>query len=512
MKTTNNQSSNNNRRIAKNMLFLYFRMFFIMAVNLYTSRIVLKTLGVEDFGIYNVVGGIITMFAFINSAMATTTQRYLTFELGRNDRVGLKTVFSASVTIHFIIAAIILLLGETVGLWFLYHKMVIPESRMQAALWVYQLSILATIVMIVSVPYNACIIAHEKMSAFAYISILEVLLKLGIVYVLWLVDWDKLKLYAVLMFATQLLIRLVYGRYCGKHFGETKLQLVKDKKLIKEMLSFAGWNLWGNCASVFSTQGLNILLNMFFGPTVNAARGIAVQLQAAIMQFSVSFQTAVNPQITKAYAGHDMSYMHKLIYGASKYSCFLLILLSFPIMLNMPFLLRVWLSEYPAYTVSFARLMICCTIVDAVANPLMVSASATGKVRKYQSTLGCLMLCILPVSYVVLKLGGNAISVFVVNLIICIIAFVTRLLIIRPMIGLSFRTYFKEVVVRIFLVIIVVMWIPFLMKCNMSDDWKTCILTSIVSIAVLMPAMYYLGLDKTERLFLKEKVVLKLKN
>lgn len=506
------QTSDNNKRIAKNTLFLYFRMFFIMAVNLYTSRVVLGTLGVEDFGIYNVVGGIITMFAFINSAMASTTQRYLTFELGRNDIITLKKVFSASVTIHFIIAAIILLLGETIGLWFLYNKMVIPENRMQAALWVYQLSILASIVMIVSVPYNACIIAHEKMSAFAYISILEVLLKLGIVYVLWFIDWDKLKLYAILMFATQLLIRLVYGRYCGKHFGETKFQLIKDKKLIKKMLSFAGWNFWGNCASVFSTQGLNILLNMFFGPTVNAARGIAVQLQAAILQFSVSFQTAVNPQITKAYAGNDMQYMHKLIYGTSKYSFFLLILLSFPIMLNMPFLLRVWLSNYPDYTVPFARLMICCTIVDAVANPLMVSASATGNVRKYQSILGCILLCILPISYVALKLGSDVISVFVVNLIICIFAFVARLLIIRPMIGLSFRTYFKEVVIRTFLVTVAVLWMPFLLKYNMSDDWKGCILSSIVSIAVLIPAIYYLGLDKEERCFLKEKVVHKLKN
>lgn len=502
-----NQISNNNKRIAKNTLFLYFRMFFIMAVNLYTSRVVLKTLGVEDFGIYNVVGGIITMFAFINSAMASTTQRYLTFELGKGDLAGLNKVFSVSISIHALIAAIIFVLGETIGLWFLYYKMVIPAIRMDAAIWVYQLSILSSIVMIVSVPYNACIIAHEKMSAFAYISILEVVLKLGIVYVLWFVAWDKLKLYAVLMFMTQLLIRVVYGRYCGKHFLETKFQFIKDKHLFKEMLSFAGWNLWGNCASVFYTQGLNILLNMFFGPVVNAARGIAVQLQAAIMQFSVSFQTALNPQITKSYANNNVEYMHKLIYGASKYSFFLLLLLSFPLLLNMPFLLKVWLANYPDYTVPFSRLMICCTIVDAVANPLMISASATGKVRKYQSVIGGLLLCILPISYVVLRLGGNPISVFVVHLSICILAFIVRLFIVRPMIQLSLRDYFNKVVLKSGLVCFLAICFPCFLKWQMNDDAISFFTTSFVFVIIAVIMIYFVGFQKEERMFVKTKLV-----
>lgn len=478
-----------------------------MAVNLYTSRVVLKTLGVEDFGIYNVVGGIITMFAFINSAMASTTQRYLTFELGKGDLAGLNKVFSVSVSIHVLIAAIIFILGETVGLWFLYHKMVIPAMRIDAAIWVYQLSILSSIVMIISVPYNACIIAHEKMSAFAYISILEVVLKLGIVYVLWFVAWDKLKLYAVLMFMTQLLIRVVYGRYCSMHFTETKYRFLREKNLFKEMLSFAGWNLWGNCASVFYTQGLNILLNMFFGPVVNAARGIAVQVQAAIMQFSVSFQTALNPQITKSYANNDMGYMHKLIYSASKYSFFLLLLLSFPILLNMPFLLRVWLSNYPDYTVSFTRLMICCTIVDAVANPLMISASATGKVRKYQSVIGGLLLCILPISYVVLRLGGNPISVFFVHLSICILAFTVRLFIVRPMIQLSLRDYCNKVVLKSGLVCFLAICFPCFLKLQMKDDAISFFTTSFVFTIIAVIMIYFVGFQKEERMFVKTKLV-----
>lgn len=500
------QTSDNNKRIAKNTLFLYFRMFFIMAVNLYTSRVVLKTLGVEDFGIYNVVGGIITMFAFINSAMASTTQRYLTFELGKGDLGGLNKVFCVSVSIHALIAIIIIVLGETIGLWFLFHKMVIPETRMEAAVWVYQLSILSSIVMIMSVPYNACIIAHEKMSAFAYISILEVVLKLAIVYILWFVVWDKLKLYAVLMFMTQMLIRYVYGRYCSKHFAETKFRFLKDKSLFKEMLSFAGWNLWGNCASVFYTQGLNILLNMFFGPVVNAARGIAVQLQAAIMQFSVSFQTALNPQITKSYANNNMEYMHKLIYGASKYSFFLLLLLSFPLILNMPFLLKIWLTSYPDYTVSFTRLMICCTIVDAVANPLMISASATGRVKKYQSVIGGILLCILPISYIVLRLGGNPISVFVVHLSICIIAFVVRLFVVRPMIQLSLRDYGCKVVLRSAFVCFLTILLPCLLKWQMKDDAICFFVTSILFVVIAVIMIYFVGLQNEERIFVKDKI------
>ena len=499
--------SNNNKRIAKNTLLLYFRMFGIMAVSLYTSRVVLKTLGVEDFGIYNVVGGVVAMFAFINSAMASTTQRYLTFELGKNNIYALNRVFCVSMLIHIMIASIIFVLGETIGLWFFYNKMFFPAERIDAALLVYQLSILSTIVMIVSAPYNACIIAHEKMSAFAYISVLEVLIKLGIVYVLWLTPWDKLKLYAILMFLAQVLIRIIYGRYCSRNFSETKFKMVRNKSLFKEMLSFAGWNLWGNCASVFYTQGLNILLNMFFGPVVNAARGIAVQVQAAIMQFSNSFQTALNPQITKSYATNDLNYMHRLIFNASKYTFFLMLFLSVPVLLNMPFLLKIWLSEYPEYTVSFSRLMICCTIVDAVANPLMISASATGNVRKYQSLIGGILLCILPVSYLVLRLGANPMSVFIVHLAICVIAFIVRLFVVRPMISLSIVAYCKEVVLKVFLVCLISLVVPCLEYIYIDGEAYRFVITSVTSFIATLLAVYFAGLNNSEQLFVKRHIV-----
>ena len=323
--------SSNNKRIAKNTLLLYFRMLVTMAVSLYTSRVVLNILGVEDFGIYNVVGGIVAMFGFINGSMTSATQRYLTFELGQNNRTQLTKVFSTSLSIHAIISFLIIVLAETVGLWFLWNKMQIPADRMNAAFWVFQCSVAASVIMIMSVPYNAAIIAHERMSAFAYISIIEVSLKLLIVCFLRYFHTDKLILYAALIVIVQLVIRLCYSWYCNRHFKETKYRWIWDKTLFCEMTGFAGWNLFGNLAAITFTQGLNLLLNMFFGPVVNAARGIAVQAQTAIGQFSSNFQTALNPQITKSYATGDMEYMHGLIFRSAKFSFFLLLLLSLPV-------------------------------------------------------------------------------------------------------------------------------------------------------------------------------------
>lgn len=278
-------NKNNNTRIAKNTLMLYFRMFFTMLVSLYTSRVILNTLGVEDYGIYSVVGGIITMFTFINSAMVSSTQRYLNFELEIGNENRLRSVFNTSLQIHALISIVIIILGETVGVWFLLEKLVIPESRITAAMWVYQCSIISCVVNIMSVPYNADIIAHERMSAFAYISILEVTLKLLIVYMLVVLPSDKLTVYAILLLLVQLFIRYIYSRYCNKHFKESLLKIEFNKSLFKEMSGFAGWSFWGNLSSILYTQGINLMLNIFFGPVVNAARGIAIQVQSAVQQF-----------------------------------------------------------------------------------------------------------------------------------------------------------------------------------------------------------------------------------
>ena len=499
-------ATENNKRIAKNTLLLYFRMLFTMAVSLYTSRVVLNTLGVEDFGIYNVVGGVVVMFGFLNSAMSSSTQRYITFELGKNDFEQLKKVFNTSVSIHAFISVVILILAETIGLWFLYNKMTIPIERMDAALWVYQGAIASTIVLIMSVPYNATIIAHEKMSTFAYISVLEVVLKLLIVYLLLIGDFDKLKLYAVLMFSIQLIIRLIYGRYCKKHFSETKFQWTKDWKLFKEMLGFAGWNLWGNCAGIAFTQGVNILLNMFFGPAVNAARGIAVQVQNAVNQFSFNFQTALNPQITKSYATGDYDYMHKLIFRSSKFTFFLLLFLSLPIQLETETILTIWLKNVPEHTVNFLRLILCVTLIDATANPLMISAAATGKVKLYQSVIGGILLAILPISYVALKLGGNPESVFIVHLSICTIAYITRLFIISPMIQLSLNHYFKEVILRCIAVTVVSLVLPIGTKYLTNDSLVGFFIVCITCVFSVLVTAYFFGFEPNEKLFINQKI------
>ena len=499
-------ASVNNKRIAKNTLLLYFRMIIMMTVSLFTSRVVLDVLGIEDYGIYNVVGGVVAMFGFLNGSMAASTQRYLTFELGRHDYVQLTKVFSTSLFIHGLVALFVVLLAETVGLWFFYEKMTIPIERMGAALWVYQASVLSAAVMFLSVPYNACIIAHEKMSTFAYISILEVVLKLVIVYLLAICNLDKLKLYAVLMLAVQVSVRIVYGIYCKRHFGETHYKKVQDSRLLREMLSFAGWNLWGSFAGLLFSHGLNILLNMFFTPVVNAARGVAVQVQGALMQFTHNFQTAMNPQITKSYATGDMAYMHSLIFRNSKFTFFLTFALSLPVFMEAETILGLWLVKVPDYTPVFIRLMLCVSIIDSMASPFMVSAQATGRVKLYQSVVGGVLLLIVPISYIVLRLGGNPASVFVVHLCVCVIAFIVRLIIIRPMISLPLCSYTKEVIFPCILVACLASIIPLLLKNILYFSVGMSIANCVCSLFSVVLFSYILGLTRHERDVVKEKI------
>lgn len=500
------ESQVNNQRIAKNTLLLYFRMMFMMAVQLYTSRVVLNTLGVEDYGIYNVVGGVVAMFGFLNAAMTTSTQRYITYELGKGNYERLKQVFTTSVNIHIIISIVVVLLVETIGIWFLNNKMVIPAERMTAAMWVLQLSVLTTVIAIMSYPYNADIVAHEKMSAFAYISILEVTLKLVIVYLLTIWDVDKLILYSILYAAIQLSICFCYKAYCFGHFQETKYHFFLDKPLFKEMLSFAGWNLWGNLAGILFTQGLNMLLNVFFGPVVNAARAVAIQVQNAVQQFSTNFQMALNPQITKTYATGQISEMHKLIYRSSKFTFFMLFCLCLPVLIEAPFILEVWLKTVPDYTVIFLRIMIVTMIIDSTANPLMVSAAATGNVKVYQSVIGGILLAILPISYIVLKLGGAPWSVFLVHLIVCCVAYITRLFIIRPLIQLRVRSFVYEVVLRCMLVTAVAVAIPMTAHLFIAHSILSSLLVIVLSVTCAALSSFYFGLDKHERVVILAKV------
>lgn len=496
-----------NKRIAKNTLILYIRMLFTMAIGLYTSRIILNKLGITDYGIYNVVGGIVTMFGFITGSMATASSRFITFELGKGNKEKLKKVFAQSVSIHLLIAIIIIILGETIGLWFIYEKVQIPNERFYAALFVYHFSVAATFLSIMSIPYNSVIVAHEKMSAFAYITIIDAILKLIIVFILDLFQYDKLIMYAFLFFIVQAIIQIIYILYSFNRFPETHSFFLWDKKLFKEMSYFAGWSLFGNLAGTLFNQGLNILLNIFFGPTINAARGIAVQVQGLMTKFISSFQTALNPQITKRYASGNLLDMHNLIYTSSKYSFFLMLFLSLPILVNSDYVLTLWLNQLPDYTVIFVRIMLMISLIDTLSNPLIVSAMATGKIKLYQQVVGGVLLAILPISYISLKCGAPAYSVFIVHLMCAIVAQIGRLYIICPMINLSIKNYIKNVVLKVVYVFTISVLISFLIcgyhiNMNFVDftiDSLKCILVSVLSI-------YFIGLNKSEKSFFRKKI------
>ena len=481
-------------------------MFITMAVSLYTSRVVLQVLGVEDYGIYNVTGGIITMFSFINTAMTSATQRYITFALGKGDFVELQKVFSTSLQIHFLISILIIILGETVGLWFLRNKLVIPESRAIAAMIVYQCSIIASVVSIMSVPYNSDIIAHEKMSAFAYISIFDVVLKLIIAFMLTVMPLDKLATYAILLLVAQILIRLIYSGYCNKHFKESRYHHVIDKNLLHEMSKFAGWSFFGNFACVLYTQGLNMMLNIFFGPVVNAARGISVQVQGAIQLFAGNFQMAINPQITKNYACGNLTQMHNLMFRSARFSFYLLMYMTLPIILEAHFILKLWLKTVPDYTEIFVQLMLMIILLNPLSSPCTIANQATGKVKIFQMIVGGILMLILPVSYIVLKMGANAYVVFIVHFIIEIIAIIARMIILRNMIQLPLVQYLKEIYVPIINVTLLSVIIPVLVHNYMLEGWYRFILVCVSCTISLSIFIYLLGLRGGEKALILEKV------
>ena len=489
-----------NKRIAKNTLMLYLRMFLTMAISLYTSRVVLSTLGIEDYGTYNVVGGIVVMFTFINGAMSTATMRYITFELGRGNIERLKTVFRTSIQVFVILAFIIVLLSETIGLWFLYHKLTIAPDRMTAALWVFQISIIDCVLRMIVIPFNAEVISHEKMSTFAYLSILDVTLKLIIVYLLQAIPFDKLIIYALLMFAVSIIHISIYLIYCFKHFPEINFQFRLDKPLLKEMTSFAGWGLFGNLAGVLYNQGLNMLLNIFFGPVVNAARGVALQVQGTVQSFIVNFQMALNPQITKSYAKGNLDRMHSLIFTSSKFSFFLLFILALPITIEANQILGVWLKEVPNHSVSFIRLLFSIALIETLANPLVISNQATGKVKKYQIVVGGIQLLIVPIAYIVLKLRGNPESVYLVQFVIMLCAQTARIFMIKPLIQLPLKKYFNEVIVRVLIVAITAPIIPLFIYFNThvmstTNFFMVC-LFSVISVFI---SIYLIGITQNER-------------
>ena len=501
-----NISANNNSRIAKNTLFLYIRMILLMAISLYTSRVVLATLGIEDYGIYNVVGGFIGLLAFLNGAMSGSTQRFITVELGRGSTESLQKVFSSCVIAHSMIAMLVFVIAETIGLWFVIEKMVIPEGRMTAAMIVYQCSVITAVVQIMSYPYNADIIAHERMSAFAYISIYEAFANLGVAFLIKTGNFDRLALYAIALLLVKVSVRMIYGIYCRRHFIEASAKRRINKTLIRQIFAFTGWNLWGGIAGTLMGQGINVLLNLFFGPAINAARGIAVQIQSAVQMFATNFQMAMNPQIMKTYAMGAMDAMYSLLFRSAKFSFILLLCIMLPLTIEIDFVLNLWLEEVPAYTNVFVILTLCICMIDSVSNPFMTASAATGKVKIYQSVVGGILLSIVPIAYVVLKMGGNPYSVFIVNLVVGLIAFSARLIIVKNLIKLSIREYFIKVIVPCSMVLLPSAVLAILIKHFMPDaPWCSFLNIALIVIATVVVS-YTFGLSRSERVFLIEKI------
>lgn len=496
----------NSTRIAKNTIALYFRQILIMLVSLYTVRVVLATLGAEDYGIYNVVAGVVVLFSFVNSAMATSVQRYLNFCIGKNDAEKTQAVFSKSLIIHGFICLIFILLAETVGLCFLNSKLNIPEERTGAALWCYQAAVFTTLINIMRVPYNAVIIAYEKMKFFAGLSIVEALLKLGVVFLLVLSPLDKLVSYSFLLTVVASLIFATYKFYCNKNFETAHYKKSSDKALGKELVSFSGWSLFGAVANVANSQGTNIVLNIFTNVTVNAAMGIANQVNAAVYSFVSNFQTAFNPQLVKNYAAGEREEFLILLNRTAKFSFYLLWLIVLPVFINCEFLLSLWLKNVPEYTVKFVRLILIFSLIESLNGPLWISIQATGKIRFYQIIIGIINILNLPFSIIAFCLGANPYCILYIRIVLNCFAFGFRLLLSKKYFNLSIRFFVFESIAKPFLIVVISSVATLLVFKLVENQILQFFLTCVISVFISGILVLFIGFNKNERTVVLSKI------
>ncbi|GGW53129.1 hypothetical protein GCM10008085_00160 [Winogradskyella epiphytica] len=476
-----------------------------MVVSLYTSRVVLNTLGVEDFGIYNLVGGIVVLFSFINSGMTAATQRFLNFEMAKNSTKAVQRVFSVSMNAHFLIIGVILFLSETVGLWFLNYKLNIPAERMYAANVVYQFSLLSFCFSVLKVPYNASVIAYEKMSFYAWISIIEVILKLVIVFLLVLFFYDKLILYSILVFAVSVIIFLAYRFFCRRLFESCKYKFIKDKTLFKELISFSGWSLFGHMALIGSNQGVSFILNIFLGVTINATMGIASQVNTAIYGFVSNFQIAFNPQIVKTYASGNIEEHKNLLFQASKFSYYLLLILAVPILLNTEYILTLWLKIVPDFAVEFTQLIVLFSLVDALAGPFWSSINATGKIKKYQLGVALILFMNLPIAYLLLYFNYSPIYVIIAKVAINILLFLFRLVISHRYLHFNYSKVLIQIYLKLIWVSVITIGLLYLIREKVFlsiQNWYSLILFSILCLIISVSVIYIVGITKREKSYI----------
>ena len=494
------QSASSNRRLAKNTLAMYIRMLFLMFIGFYTSRVVLKALGADDFGIYNLVGGVVVLFTFINSAMTTATQRHLSYEYGAEGG-DVSRVFSACLNIHLILAAITLVLSETIGLWFVNTKLNFPEGRMWAVNWVYQFTIIACIFNIVRVPYNALIIANERMTFYAYVGIIEGILKLAIAFLLAVSPLDKLVFYALLITVVVGIVTAIFYLYCKNKLEGGTYVKVRDKALYSKLLGFSGWTVFGSFANLARSQGLSFLINMFYGVALNAALGLANQVNSALSQFVYGFQQAFSPQLTKLEASSDKAQQQTLIDRTSKFSFFILLVLSIPVLYNLHYLLGVWLGDYPEYTYEFCYWIVIATLIDSISGPLWVSIFATGEIKSYQIAISILLLMNLPLAYLCGKLGWKPQYMFVCQALINLLAVAVRLFYLKRTTTFSIQQFARDVLLPIFLVALLL--VPLVYTFYKYISTATGLLQFICQSAIIVMCelgiVWLLGLSREER-------------
>lgn len=494
-----NNPSVNNKRIAKNTLALYFRMLFSMLVSLYTSRVFLNALGVEDYGINNVVGGLIGMFSILSGSLTAAISRFITYELGKGNTKQLRKVFSSAINIQLALGFIVILLAETIGLWFLNTEMNIPSNRMPAANWVFQFSLVSFFLGIITIPYNAVIIAHERITTFAYIGIFEVLAKLGIAILIVHSPIDRLIFVSLLTCVIAVIVRLTYGIYCKLHFQECKYQRIWDKNLLKQMFSFAGWNFIGASSAILRDQGGNILINLFCGPVANAARGVAYQVNIAVQSFANNFMTAINPQITKSYACGNQDYMMTLIFQGARLSFYMLLILSLPVIINTSYILELWLKTVPEFTSLFVKLILIFTMSESISNPLVTAMLATGNIRKYQIIVGGLQMLNFPLSFLLLKQGFKPEIIFIVAIFISQCCLIARLILLRKMIKLNAKEYFKKVYLNVISVSLIAILIPTIIQPYFTNNFTNFIYSCIICVISTITTIYYIGCNRKER-------------
>lgn len=505
-----NQTSDNNKRIAKNTLFLYLRMLVIMLTALFTSRIVLDVLGAADYGLNNVIGGVVVLFSFLNAALLSATQRYINFYLGKQDYKQTNIVFCMSMNTYLLLSILVVILGETIGMWFVNTQLNIPQDRVYAAQWVYQFTLLQFVINLLRVPYNASIIAYERMNFYAYISLIEVIIKLLVVYLLYITSYDKLIFYSFLYTIIPLSITVIYKWYCNRNFETTKYRVIWDKVAFKEMFCFSGWSLFGSLANLAAHQGLNILINIFYGVTVNAAAGIANQISTNVYQFISNFQTAFQPQIIKTYAAKELEHFNKLIFQTSKFSYFMVLVLVLPILFTIDGILDIWLKDVPEYTAIFCRLILVYFSIEAITAPLWMSVQATGKIRNYQILMASLIFLNFPIAYIVLKLGLPVYSIWIVRIMVNVVVMIARCIYMKKKLNFPLLPYIKAVIMPIVSVTLVALPIPILLYYTIHGFWQNMIIVGIITFALTVVDVYFVGMNTHEKLIARNMILKKI--